>query len=154
MNNYTSNPAKGICGSCVTPNCIFQSGIYRETCAYYTPFDKLKNSCNSLLKSDSDECKEQKSKLDCISRQQAIEALMAHFIPQTYTGEQVEQAEKLAQKIMNKVPPVTPTERTGEWIERIGGISKELFYQCSKCYGEVDADEFNYCPWCGAKMKG
>lgn len=42
----------------------------------------------------------------------------------------------------------------GAWIERIGGISKELFYQCSKCYGEVDTDEFDYCPWCGAKMKG
>lgn len=42
----------------------------------------------------------------------------------------------------------------GEWIERIGGISKELFYQCSKCYGEVDTNEFDYCPWCGARMKG
>ena len=42
----------------------------------------------------------------------------------------------------------------GEWLERIGGISKELFYQCSKCYGEVDTDEFDYCPWCGAKMGG
>lgn len=57
-------------------------------------------------------------------------------------------------EIMENSPPVTPTERTGEWIERIGGISKELFYQCSKCYGEVDADEFNYCPWCGADMRG
>ena len=46
------------------------------------------------------------------------------------------------------------TERTGKWIERIGGISGELFYQCSKCYGEVDTNEFDYCPWCGAKMKG
>lgn len=45
---------------------------------------------------------------DLISRQDAIDALMAHFIPQTYTGEQVEQAKKLAQKIMNEVPPVTP----------------------------------------------
>ena len=42
----------------------------------------------------------------------------------------------------------------GEWIERIGGISKELFYQCSKCYGEVDENVFDYCPWCGAKMDG
>ena len=42
----------------------------------------------------------------------------------------------------------------GAWIERYGGISKELFYQCSKCYGEVDTDEFDYCPYCGARMKG
>lgn len=46
------------------------------------------------------------------------------------------------------------SSKVGEWIERIGGISKELFYQCSKCYGEVDTNEFDYCPWCGAKMKG
>ena len=36
---------------------------------------KLKNPCDSLLKSDSDECKEQKSKLDLISRADAIEAV-------------------------------------------------------------------------------
>ena len=47
---------------------------------------------------------------DLISRQAAIESLMAHFIPQTYTGEQVEQAEKRAQKIMNEVPPVEPKQ--------------------------------------------
>lgn len=34
---------------------------------------KLKNRCNSLLTADSDECKEQKSKLDLVSIQMAIE---------------------------------------------------------------------------------
>lgn len=36
---------------------------------------KLNNPCDSLLKADSDECKEQKSKLDLISRADAIEAV-------------------------------------------------------------------------------
>lgn len=91
---------------------------------------------------------------DCISRQDAIEALMGHFVPQTYTGEQVEQAEKLAQKIMNKVPPVTPTERTGEWKHTM-----TYYPYCSECEWFPEEDEmthghYNYCPNCGAKMKG
>lgn len=45
---------------------------------------------------------------DCISREDAINALLAHFIPQTYTGEQVEQASKLARKIMEGAPSVVP----------------------------------------------
>ncbi len=40
---------------------------------------KLKNPCDSLLKSDSDECKEQKSKLDLISREDAIEAVHEYY---------------------------------------------------------------------------
>lgn len=40
---------------------------------------KLKNPCDSLLKDDSAECKEQKSKLDLISRGQAIEAVVCHI---------------------------------------------------------------------------
>lgn len=36
---------------------------------------KLKNPCDSLLKADSDECKEQKSKLDLIRREDAIDAI-------------------------------------------------------------------------------
>lgn len=36
---------------------------------------KLNNPCDSLLKSDSDECKEQKSKLDLIRREDVIDAI-------------------------------------------------------------------------------
>ena len=46
---------------------------------------------------------------DCISREDAVNALIAHFIPQTYTGEEVEQASKLARKIMENAPSVVPT---------------------------------------------
>jgi len=69
---------------------------------------------------------------DCISRQDAIEALMAHFIPQTYTGEQVEQAEKLAQKIMNKVPPATPTVKVRQVDTLIIAAALQDFAQNSE----------------------
>lgn len=109
---------------------------------------KLETDENATSDGEESTMSQPKSKLDCISRQDAIEALMAHFIPQTYTGEQVEQAEKLAQKIMNKVPPVTPTERTGEWIE----IPQSDFWKCSYC-GDADFPR-DFCPNCGAKMGG
>lgn len=53
---------------------------------------------------------------DAISREDAVNALIAHFIPQTYTGEQVEQASKLAWKIMANAPSVIPSRAEGEWI--------------------------------------
>lgn len=54
---------------------------------------------------------------DCISREDAVKALMSYFIPQTYTGEEVEQASKLARKIMAIVPSVTPKANNDEWVE-------------------------------------
>ena len=44
--------------------------------------------------------------------------------------------------------------KTGEWIEHIGGISHELYYFCDQCYGEVDTNNYNFCPNCGADMRG
>ena len=63
--------------------------------------------------------------------------------------------DEIAEHLVLQAPTIDAVSVVhGKWIERIGGISKELFYQCSKCYGEVDTDEFDYCPWCGAKMRG
>lgn len=44
--------------------------------------------------------------------------------------------------------------KTGEWVEHTGGISHELYYFCDQCYGEVDTNDYNFCPNCGARMKG
>ena len=134
------------CGTIVRDGRQYHDLVYRgeaekhqlsgetSTISEETSTCKLKKDHDFLIREGEKVSKEQKSGLDLISRQQAVEALMAHFIPQTYTGEQVEQAEKLAQKIMNKVPPVTPTERTtetmivdGEEIE-IDPVSYEIGY--------------------------
>ena len=57
---------------------------------------------------------------DAISREDAVNALIAHFIPQTYTGEEVEQATKLARKIMANAPSVIP--KTQIKTQNSGGI--------------------------------
>ena len=46
-------------------------------------------------------------------------------------------------------PPVTPTERTGEWI-------KNDDFTCSACgyHMIVGGGAYNYCPNCGADMRG
>ena len=60
------------------------------------------------------------------------------------------------------VPPVTPTCKVGKWIE-VWESQRDEFsgeydewreHKCSICdFQELDADRFNYCPNCGAKME-
>lgn len=50
-------------------------------------------------------------------------------------------------------------ERYGEWIEHNFDETKdrldyELPYECSECHGRQGIFPFNYCPNCGADMKG
>lgn len=98
---------------------------------------------------------DKRSSEDAISREDAVNALIAHFIPQTYTGEQVEQASKLARKIMDNAPSVIPQPKEGEWIYIDEPIIGNPYgrYRCSECELE-EPHKTNYCPNCGAKMKG
>ena len=57
--------------------------------------------------------------------------------------------------------PSVSAERVGEWIGEADGYADgELVYDmwyCSNCDYQIDDDReptFNYCPNCGAKMKG
>ena len=62
---------------------------------------------------------------------------------------------------IDKIPTISPDEvrGVGEWI-RIPGfhLDHEYYparYQCDQCKHFVDSgDDRNYCPNCGAKMKG
>lgn len=50
-------------------------------------------------------------------------------------------------------------ERYGQWIkhnfdETKDRLDYELPYECSECHGRQGILPFNYCPNCGAKMKG
>ncbi len=107
---------------------------------------------------------------DCISRQQAIEALtgwqtepldedivrtldnLPAVVPdfETFCGVPIEEAIEVLEKYKH-----SPTERTGEWIEhdpKTKGLAK--IYECPFCGDEVIGEKTNYCPNCGAKMKG
>lgn len=61
----------------------------------------------------------------------------------------------IAKRIVENAPSVTPTERTGEWIFNPKDAIDLMFTKpkCNKC-GFESADGGNFCPNCGAKMKG
>lgn len=116
---------------------------------------KLKNADDSLLKEDSDGCKEQKSKLesDTISRQAAIDA--------------VEKAvfKGVAKSAIESLPPEEPQRPKGEWIEYIDDRNGRRYVKCSSCnkstlnaveYDVLDGERhsMDYCPNCGCDCRG
>ena len=99
---------------------------------------------------------------DAVSREVALKALAE--LPHEYkTKEQRARTGGIAacQVIVEELPPVTPKQRTGHWIdtdewrETVDGFEQwGYFRKCSKCgyvfkFLEID----NYCPNCGCKME-
>lgn len=106
---------------------------------------KLKNHCDSLLKADSDECKEQKSKLDLISRADAIEAV-------TDIQDGSGQRYYLAVSLVDKIRSLPSAEAVhGEWIFNTDENNGKSWNICSNC-GHSQFHATNYCPNCGAVM--
>ena len=113
---------------------------------------KLKNRDDSLLTADSEACKEQKSKLDLISRQDAIDAVenanpndsMYHYY------------KHIAIEELLKIPPAE--QKQGKWGKEIkgNGWSEWAVLTCDQCGAVIENPTFetNYCPNCGARMKG
>ena len=78
---------------------------------------------------------------DTISRQAAIILLKAKLAEIFFK----ETAEKNIEKWLNELPAVQPEQKTGRWIDD----------NCSECGQYVyHGDARNYCPNCGAYMKG
>ncbi len=110
---------------------------------------KLKNPCDSLLKDDTKTCKESKSKLDLISRQDAIEAF---YIEDCWNTKPKE--------ILESLPSAPDSRQRGEWKPLTDYIGNEYF-ECSKChdafyveFGTPEDNNYNFCPNCGADMRG
>jgi len=101
---------------------------------------KLNNPDDSLLTADSEACKEQKSKLDLISRQ----AVLSLFPNSFYSG--------LAKQI-NALPSAPDSRQRGEWIFEPKDAIELMFTlpKCSEC-GFESSDGGNFCPNCGARM--
>ncbi len=92
------------------------------------------------------EALEQQPCEDCISREEVLHILECN--KHVY----VEDVEEL--------PSVTPELIKGQWLEVIdetdsSGRKKNWHYKCSICGNEDSGwGEYNYCPICGAEMKG
>lgn len=106
---------------------------------------KESNLNDSLVRDDAENCKESKSKLDLIRREDAIEAVdrvdEAHM---RLKGRPMLGWCTLLDEI-ESIPSAEP--KTGHWID------EETNYLCSECHRGcwVNSD---YCPWCGADMRG
>lgn len=102
----------------------------------------LQQTCNKLA-------------TDCISRQDAIDALGDE--PEVWTGK-----DEYAMGLNNqwhydknailKCPSAQPERKMGKWIDKSGGIENAWNY-CSVC-GEQAIDLYDFCPNCGADMRG
>ena len=87
---------------------------------------------------------------DVISRQQAIEKFTM-TAPQMSTIHIYEAVE-----ILDAMPTVQPEPKEGHWKKDESDDCPIVFQQfriCSVC-GTIEMSETNYCPNCGAKMKG
>ena len=102
---------------------------------------------------------------DLIDRQQAIDALDFEIVHITAYCDGKNVGNPLAQynkgledgkKAIEALPPAQPEPKEGHWKKDESDDCPIVFQQfriCSVC-GTIEMSETNYCPNCGAKMKG
>lgn len=116
---------------------------YGISCGYNR--DEIKKAWNSVTALSP------KVNEDCISRADLIESFLADNECKREEAKACMCSLDSMLELIEDAPSVTPTERTGEWIK-----SNKHKYECPFCH--VDFGNFglkmNYCPNCGAKMKG
>ena len=126
---------------------------------------KLKNPDDSLLTADSEACKEQKSKLDLISRQDAIRWVKTECNPYGKPTLDFESGKKVIEHIW-QMPSAPDSRQRGEWVrlEReenvhdLHGVPTwGVNYMCDKCGFITTAiqdhfGQYRWCPSCGARM--
>lgn len=82
---------------------------------------------------------------DTIRRTDAIEAFNGAELG-TYTD-----PDKAAQEIIGTVPSAEP--KTGEWIQK-DMCADRFCSECNYAVWDSEAEEYNFCPNCGARMNG
>ena len=104
----------------------------------------------SSIKSELKKALEQEPCENCISRQAALDAIGN---VSDYGDGMVWEALSHAQRDVALLPPVTPQQRTGHWIEHEhNGIGHIECSECQSWFLMAHLLKHNYCPNCGAKM--
>lgn len=107
-----------------------------DKCNHYEPKpETITNSTSGYLEVVLPECD------DCISRQ-AVDELSKELVHTTR-----DKADFLCNfwEGLQKLPPVTPKEKTGHWIRTKDG------FECSEC-GCISRSLADFCQYCGASM--
>ena len=106
---------------------------------------------------------------DLISRQAAIEALRYAQHRFTVADEAggigtVKWSEDViyfaaAERVLTELPSAQPERNKGKWIKQPYKSDKYVIFRCSAClmesgFGHIESKWANYCPNCGADMRG
>lgn len=90
--------------------------------------------------------------VDLISRQDAFGAVQDHFNADGFKGYDD------GQKMMDRIKALPSADRpSGKWKYLHGSIGSYMTISCPFCgetFNDVAEWEYNFCPNCGAKMKG
>ena len=99
---------------------------------------------------------------DSISRQAAIDALkkisFSHWFEcGEYLSEDAREIEIIssskALEVIEALPPVQPERKKGRWLYNRNEDGWKEWWTCDQC-GKTFSYAGNFCPNCGAKMKG
>lgn len=89
---------------------------------------------------------------DLIRREDALKALLklpCKIDSDNYTWIRLSDA---FGTIDEDVPSAEPERKKGKWIVHDYALGRER-YECAECRGRCDL-EYNFCPYCGADMRG
>lgn len=97
---------------------------------------------------------------DLISRQATLNQITAvdiSIIPYAKAREYVNELKNYVIKIIETLPSAEPEQKTGKWID----TGWKIIYKCSECGNYLDLagvnagrGDANFCPSCGADMRG
>jgi len=85
---------------------------------------------------------------DLINRQDAIDDLISRKwlmeAFENYPFDTEKDKNRVIHVVRDTAPSAEPERKTGKWI---------VYYECPKC-GEITKNFAEYCPFCGADMRG
>lgn len=88
---------------------------------------------------------------DTIYRQTAIDAVQGIDRIATLPDNDAVVRMSAVEYVLFNLPPAQPERNEGKWTSILGGT----FFKCAVCdYDEVYDKKYNFCPNCGADMRG
>lgn len=88
---------------------------------------------------------------DCVSREAVLDALHVEGRPTKRFEYAIE-----VRRDIEALPPATPRQKIGKWIEERNDYGEIQRWHCSECYedtGFTTNCKWDFCPSCGAKME-